>query len=64
MRIGNVKAADVGGAIAILLAGYIIGRDVERGDMDFSQPSTLLSTDGFFILALLAIGYYLAVHLS
>lgn len=58
------KLSDIGGAIAILLAGYIIGRDTEAGDMDFAQPSTLLSTDGFFVLALLAIGYYLAVYLS
>lgn len=60
----RIKFTDLGGAIAVLIAGYIIGRDVERGDMDFAQPSTLASTDMIFVIALLAVGYYLAVHLS
>lgn len=60
----KMKATDIGGAVAVVLAGYIVGRDVERGDMDFSSPSTLMSTDGFFVLALLGLGYYLAVYLS
>ena len=51
-------------AFAVILAGYVVGRDVERGDMDFATPSTLLSTDMFLVVALLAVGYYLAVHLS
>ena len=59
-----MKPADIGGAIAILIAGYIVGRDTSEGTMDFQTPTTLLSTDMVFVIALLATGYYLAVYLS
>jgi hypothetical protein len=51
-----MKPADIGGAVAILGAGYLVGRDTERNDF---TPTDLL-----IIAALLAIGFYLAVVLS
>ena len=51
-----MKAADIGGAIAVLAAGYMIGRDTTNNDFP--------TTDLFTIAALLAVGWYLAVRLS
>lgn len=51
-----MKATDIGGAVAILVAGYIVGRDTTQNDF---PPTDLL-----FIAALLGLGWYLAVHLS
>ena len=51
-----MKATDIGGAAAILIAGFILGKDYDKGDYT--------PTDLFFIVALLAVGYYLAVYLS
>jgi hypothetical protein len=51
-----MKLTDIGGFIAILIAGYIVGRDTQK--MDFP------GTDLFGIMALLGLGFYLAVWLS
>jgi hypothetical protein len=51
-----MKATDIGGAVAILAAGYIVGRDTTNNDYP--------TNDLFMIAALLALGYYLAIHLS
>ena len=51
-----MKPADMGGAVAILGAGYIIGKDATTNDFT--------TNDLFLIAALLGLGWYLAVHLS
>jgi hypothetical protein len=56
MKGANMKPADIGGAVAILGAGYLIGRDTTNNDFT--------TTDLFMIAALLVLGWYLAVHLS
>jgi len=48
-----MKAADIGAFIAVLAAGYMIGRDNTNGDFP--------STDLLFIAALIGVGYYLGV---
>lgn len=52
----KMKGTDIGGFAAILVAGYIIGKDNQVGEFS--------SMDLFLIVALLALGWYLAVHLS
>jgi hypothetical protein len=52
----KMKPADIGGAVAVLGAGYLIGRDTTNNDFT--------TTDLFMIAGLLALGWFLAVHLS
>lgn len=51
-----MKGTDIGGFSAILVAGFLAGKDSEAG--------TFSNTDLFIIVGLLALGWYLAVKLS
>lgn len=52
----KLKGTDIAGFAAILVAGFIAGKDSEQGDFS--------NTDLFVIVAALALGFYLAVVLS
>ena len=51
-----MKGTDIGGFAAILVAGWLAGKDSAAGEFS--------GTDLFLIIALLALGWYLAVKLS
>lgn len=51
-----MKISDIAGFAVILTAGYIVGRDVERGAVPFHDKT--------LVALLLVVGFYLAVTLS
>lgn len=51
-----MKGTDIGGFASILVAGFLAGKDSEKGDFT--------NMDLFLIVALLGLGWYLAVKLS
>lgn len=51
-----MKPADIGGGLAAIGAGFMIGRDYDNGEFP--------TTDIFIIAGLIGLAWYLSVYLS